>query len=91
MEKLKMNSDSSFSEAGIVAQVVITMAVIMFILLYLISNIEAFGIIVGLLVGVLMLVMAVNNHMTFKRKYFTFIYFIVGIFCFILSMMKYFA
>ena len=86
-----INNEEIYKDAGILMQVVTTIAVIMFVLLYLISNINAFVNIIGLLIGVLMLTMAFNNHVTFKRKYFTLIYFIVGIFSIVISLMGYFG
>ena len=80
-----------YKDAGILVQVVTLIALIMFVLLYLISNISAFVSIIGLLVGVLMLTMAFNNHINFKRKYFTLIYVIVGISTFVISLMNYFG
>ena len=66
-----VNREEKYKDAGILVQIVITVALIMFVLLYLISNISSFATIVGMLVGLLLLAMAFNNHVSFKRKYFT--------------------
>ena len=74
-----VNREEKYKDAGILVQIVITIALIMFVLLYLISNISSFATIVGMLVGLLLLAMAFNNHVSFKRKNFTLIYLILGI------------
>lgn len=84
-----VNREAKYKDAGILVQIVLTIALIMFVLLYLISNIKAFATIVGMLVGLLLLAMAFNNHVSFKRKYFTLIYLIVGIVSFAISFIGY--
>ena len=53
-----VNREEKYKDAGILVQIVITVALIMFVLLYLISNISSFATIVGMLVGLLLLAMA---------------------------------
>ena len=65
-----VNREEKYKDAGILVQIILTIALIMFVLLYLISNISSFATIVGMLVGLLLLAMAFNNHVSFKRKYF---------------------
>ena len=84
-----VNKEAKYKDAGILVQIVITVALIMFVLLYLISNISSFATIVGMLVGLLLLAMAFNNHVSFKRKYFTLIYLIVCIVSFAISFIGY--
>ena len=84
-----VNREEKYKDAGILVQIILTIALIMFVLLYLISNISSFATIVGMLVGLLLLVMAFNNHVSFKRKYFTLIYLIVGIVSFSISFIGY--
>ena len=84
-----VNREEKYKDAGILVQIVITVALIMFVLLYLISNISSFATIVEMLVGLLLLAMAFNNHVSFKRKYFTLMYLIVGIVSFAISFIGY--
>ena len=84
-----VNREEKYKDAGILVQIILTIALIMFVLLYLISNISSFATIVGMLVGPLLLAMAFNNHVSFKRKYFTLIYLIVGIVSFAISFIGY--
>ena len=83
-----VNREEKYKDAGILVQIILTIALIMFVLLYL-SNISSFATIVGMLVGLLLLAMAFNNHVSFKRKYFTLIYLIVGIVSFAISFVGY--
>jgi hypothetical protein len=84
-----VNREEKYKDAGILVQIILTIALIMFVLLYLISNISSFATIVGMLVGLLLLAMAFNNHVSFKRKYFTLIYLIVGTVSFAISLIGY--
>ena len=84
-----VNREEKYKDAGILVQIILTIALIMFVLLYLISNISSFATIVGMLVGLLLLAMAFNNHVSFKRKYFTLIYLIVGIVSYAISLIGY--
>lgn len=81
MEMIK-EEKSKYSSAGLLCQVVTIMAILMFGMMYAISNIFDILTILEWLVILLLLVMAFNNHITFKRKYFTIVYIVIAILSF---------
>lgn len=74
-----------YSDAGLLCQIVLIISVLLFWILYMILDILDILKIIELILSLLMFVMAFNNCITFKRKYFTPIYILVGICSFILA------
>lgn len=74
-----MELRSKYSSAGLLAQIVVVIGLVMFTTIYFISSIIDILTILKLLLALLLVVMAFNNHVTFKRKYFTLLYLIVAI------------
>ena len=90
MEKISEFKNVKYRDAGLVCQVTATICTLMFSVMYLISRIQEILDLTGFTLVLLMVIMAFNNHMIFKRKYFTAIYTIVGIISLTLSCINYF-
>lgn len=72
MEKLKL-----YQTIGLIYQVIIAIALLFSYLYYYIEG--GFEVIAKILLILLFLGLAYNNHVTFKRKYFTLIYLVVAV------------
>lgn len=72
MEKLKLHQT-----IGLIYQVIIAIALLFSYLYYYIDG--GFEVIAKILLILLFLGLAYNNHVTFKRKYFTLVYLAVAI------------
>ena len=90
MEKISELKKTKYTDVGLICQITTSICTLMFCIMYIISKIEEILDITGFTLVILMIIMAFNNHMIFKRKYFTVIYVIVGIFSLALSLINYF-
>lgn len=79
MAKKENEKLQKYIDASLLCQVITTMSVLMFFIMYIISGISSMLKITEAILTLLMLIMAVNNHFIFKRKYFTFLYIVVAI------------
>ena len=90
MEKVSELKESKYKDVGLVSQITASICTLMFCIMYIVSRVEEILDITGFTLVLLMVIMAFNNHMLFKRKYFTAIYIIVGIFSLAMSLINYF-
>ena len=90
MEKIGSLKKTKYSDVGLVCQITATICTLMFCVMYIISKIDKILDLTGFTLVILMIIMAFNNHTLFKRKYFTAIYIVVGLFTLILSFVSYF-
>lgn len=71
-------------EIGLIYQLIFSLVTIFAFILTLFE--AEFRILVNVMLGFLMLGLAYNNHYTFKRKYFTVVYLLIAVLCFVLVM-----
>ena len=70
---------NDYKDIGMIAQLVSMAGVLYFYILNLFLKENVISSLVYFLLCLLMFIMAFNNHTTYKRKYFTLIYLIIGI------------
>ncbi len=70
---------NDYKDIGMIAQLVAMIGVLYFYVLNLFLKENLISSLVYFLLCLLMFIMAFNNHTTYKRKYFTLFYLIIGI------------
>lgn len=82
---------SKYEDIGLLCQMAVTIFLIMFLIIYAFLKTNEFLCLIGFILVILMFIMAFNNHIVFKRKYFTLIYIAIGIIALVMSIMNYFS
>lgn len=75
----KLTKEQLLKNIGIYAQAILSIFLILTIIVYAISKEQLFINLTIVYMSLLMFVMAYNNHIMFKRKYFSILYIVTGL------------
>ena len=77
---------SKYPKYLIIIQLILTLTVIIFGIITLFKNELVY--VFELILGITLIVMGINNHLIYKRKNLTILYFLIGLGAFILAILK---